>query len=264
MSSALDLSMFNRFSVTFRKGDIIFCEYEPGDTFYLIQAGRVQIVRIIGDLEKNIDVLYPGEVFGEMAILEEAPRSATTIALDEVKALEFNRENFEVLMMGNPQIAMKLLKLFVKRIYDQKRRFLILTLDDVEAKVADVFLMLAENQPADPNRRRFKGFQDHGGRHVPLGRNPARAVQGSAEPFRRPAPHRAASGPHFGEKHQRFRPVCKLPAKAAGKIKSAPRYLARYSAQFRGFCASVLEESALRRASVPPLVPQMPRYAVLT
>ncbi len=146
---ATDLSMFNRFQVSFRKGDIIFCEYEPGDNFYLLQSGRVQIVRIIGELEKNIDILYPGEVFGEMAILEEAPRSATTIALDDVKALEFNRENFEVLMMGNPQIAMKLLKLFIKRIYDQKRRIMIMTLDDVEAKVADVFLMLAENQQRD-------------------------------------------------------------------------------------------------------------------
>jgi CRP-like cAMP-binding protein len=141
--------MFNRFSKTFRKGEIIFCEYEPGDTFYLIQSGRVQIVRIMGDLEKNIDILNPTEVFGEMSILEEAPRSATAIALDEVKALEFNRENFEVLMMGNPQIAMKLLKLFIKRIYDQKRRFQILTLEDPEAKVADVFLMLAENQAMD-------------------------------------------------------------------------------------------------------------------
>jgi CRP/FNR family transcriptional regulator, cyclic AMP receptor protein len=150
MSAAtLDLSMFNRFSKNFRKGDIIFCEYEPGDTFYLIQSGRVQIVRIIGELEKNIDILNPSEMFGEMAILEEAPRSATAIALDDVKALEFNRENFEVLMMGNPQIAMKLLKLFVKRIYDQKRRFMILTLDDMEAKVADVFLMLAESQSID-------------------------------------------------------------------------------------------------------------------
>ncbi len=48
-----DLSMFNRFAKTFRKGDIIFCEYEPGDTFYLIQSGRVQVVRIIGDLERT-------------------------------------------------------------------------------------------------------------------------------------------------------------------------------------------------------------------
>jgi CRP/FNR family transcriptional regulator, cyclic AMP receptor protein len=144
-----DLSQFNRFLKTFRKGDIIFCEYEPGDTFYLIQSGRVQIVRIIGELEKNIDVLYPGDTFGEMAILEEAPRSATTIALDDVKALEFNRENLDVLMMGRPEIAMKLLKQFIKRIYDQKRRFTILTLPDAEAKVADVFLMLAENQGVD-------------------------------------------------------------------------------------------------------------------
>ena len=154
---ALDMSMFERFAVTFRKGDIIFCEYEPGDTFYLIQSGRVQIVKIMDDIEKTIDYLNPGEIFGEMAILDAAPRSASAIAADAVKALEFNRENFEVLMMGNPQIALKLLKLLAKRIYDQKRRFMILTLDDVQAKVADVFLMLDEANPVkgdEPIRQR--------------------------------------------------------------------------------------------------------------
>ena len=140
------MAVFERFAKNFRKNDIIFCEHEPGDTFYLIQTGRVQIVKIMDDIEKIIDILQPGEIFGEMAILEEAPRSATAIAQDDVKALEFNRENFEVLMQGNPQIAFKLLKLFTKRIYDQKRRFMILTLDDVQARVADVFLMLAETQ----------------------------------------------------------------------------------------------------------------------
>jgi CRP-like cAMP-binding protein len=139
-------SVFQRFAKTFQKGDIIFCEYEPGDNFYLIQSGRVEIVKIMGDIQKTIDILNPGEIFGEMAILEEAPRSATALALDTVVALEFNRENFEVLMQGNPQIALKLLKLFSKRIYDQKRRFMILTLTDPESKIADVFLMLAEKQ----------------------------------------------------------------------------------------------------------------------
>jgi CRP/FNR family transcriptional regulator, cyclic AMP receptor protein len=144
---ALDMSMFNRFAVTFEKDDIIFCEHEPGDTFYLIQTGRVQIVKIMEDLEKNLDILYPGEIFGEMAILEDSPRSATVIALEQCKLLEFNQENFEVLMQGNPQIALKLLRLFTKRVYDQKRRFMILTLEDEQARVADVFLMLAETQP---------------------------------------------------------------------------------------------------------------------
>ncbi len=142
----LNLAAFERFAVNFQKGDIVFSEYEPGDSFYLIQSGRVQISRIMGDIEKTIDILYPGEIFGEMAILEEAPRSASAIALDQVKALEFNRANFEILMRGNPQIALKLLKLFTKRIYDQRRRFMILTLDDPQAKIADVFLMLNEGQ----------------------------------------------------------------------------------------------------------------------
>jgi CRP/FNR family transcriptional regulator, cyclic AMP receptor protein len=160
---AFDLSVFERFAVTFQKGDIIFCEYEPGDNFYLIQEGSVQIVKIMGNIEKIIDILYPGEIFGEMAILEEAPRSATAMANEKVKALEFNRQNFEVLMMGNPLIALKLLKLFTKRIYDQKRRFMILTLDDEQAKVADVFVMLSETHPPeDPesNERVFKTTVD--------------------------------------------------------------------------------------------------------
>jgi CRP/FNR family cyclic AMP-dependent transcriptional regulator len=144
---AFDLAAFQRFAKTFQKGEIIFSEYEPGDAFYLIQSGRVTIVKIVGDIEKTIDILQPTEFFGEMAILEGAPRSATAIALDTVQALEFNRANFEVLMMGNPQMALKLLKLFTKRIYDQKRRFMILKLDDPQAKVADVFLMLDETQP---------------------------------------------------------------------------------------------------------------------
>ena len=143
---ALDLTQFDRFKVTFQKGDQIFCEYEPGDSFYLIQTGRVQIVKIIGEIEKMVDILQPGEIFGEMAILEEAPRSASAIALDRVEVLEFNKKNFEILMRGNPQIAMKLLMTFIKRIYDQKRRFMILTLPDPQSKVADVFLMLYESR----------------------------------------------------------------------------------------------------------------------
>ena len=63
--------------------------------------------------------------------------------------LDVNKKNFEILLRGNPQIAMKLLQTFIKRIYDQKRRFMILTLPDPQAKVADVFLMLSETQSAE-------------------------------------------------------------------------------------------------------------------
>ena len=141
---AMDLSAFGRFSRTFNAGEIIFSEFEPGDTFYLIQSGKVRLVKLVGDMERTLDVLQPSEMFGEMAILENSPRSATAIAIDEVKVLEFNSKNFDILLLGNPQIALKLLKMFCKRIYDSKRRFMILTLPDAQTKVADVFLMLDE------------------------------------------------------------------------------------------------------------------------
>ena len=143
MSDA-NLAAFGRFARTFQSGEMIFSEFEPGDTFYLIQSGRVQLSKLIGDIEKTLDILQPSDMFGDMAILENSPRSATAIALDTVKVLEFNSQNFEILMLGNPQIALKLLKVFCKRIYDSKRRFMILTLDEPQAKIADVFLMLDE------------------------------------------------------------------------------------------------------------------------
>jgi CRP-like cAMP-binding protein len=156
---AMDMAVFGRFSKTFPKGDIIFSEFEIGENFYLIQSGRVQLVKLVGEIERTLDILHPSEMFGEMAILENSPRSATAIALDEVKALEFNSQNFEILLLGNPQIALKLLKMFCKRIYDSKRRFMILTLPDPQAKIADVFLMLDETQPdidKSTERREFK------------------------------------------------------------------------------------------------------------
>ncbi len=155
----LNLPAFERFAVTYEPGDLIFCEYEPGDSFYLIQKGRVQILKILGDIEKTVDILQPGEIFGEMAILDDSPRSASAVAVDDVKALQFNKANFEILMKGQPQIALKLLKLFSKRIYDQRRRFMILTLSDVNARIADVFLMLNESGAAEQSEDDARTFQ---------------------------------------------------------------------------------------------------------
>ncbi|MCK5266976.1 MAG: Crp/Fnr family transcriptional regulator [Spirochaetes bacterium] len=147
----LNANMFEKFGVVFTPGQVVFLEYEPGDGFYVIQSGRVKISKVVKENEKMLDILEPGDVFGEMAIIENAPRSATAVAMDHVKALSFNKQNFEMLLQSNPAMALKLLKIFAKRIFDQKRRLMILTLDEDEAKVMDVLLMLAEQKGIDPN-----------------------------------------------------------------------------------------------------------------
>jgi CRP-like cAMP-binding protein len=146
--SQFSLPAFDRFSRQFEEGSVIIAEHEPGDTFYLIRSGLVQSVKCVNGVKKNLDILKQGEFFGEMAILENIPRSATCVALTKVDTLEFTKENFELLVTGNPQMAIILLKLFCKRIYDQQRRFKILCISDYAIRIADVFMMYDEMSPS--------------------------------------------------------------------------------------------------------------------
>jgi CRP/FNR family cyclic AMP-dependent transcriptional regulator len=143
----LDDHFLQKFGVEYAPGDIIFCEYEPGTEFYFIHSGSVKLVKLINNREKTIDVLHVGEVFGEMAILEAEPRSATAIADERTKLLKFHRDNFDALLKGNPQLAYKLLILFSRRIYDAKRRLMILLINEPDLKVMDVLVMLTEHNP---------------------------------------------------------------------------------------------------------------------
>ena len=153
-----ELPAFKRFQKTYENGQVIITEYERGETFYLIQNGTVQLTKCINGTNKNLDILKPGEFFGEMAILDNTPRSATCVARGHVECLEFNKENFEMLITGNPQLALILLKIFCKRIYDQKRRLRILVISDPQARIADVFCLFNEMNPVPPTADRHRKF----------------------------------------------------------------------------------------------------------
>ena len=159
----LGLASFERFAKVYQPDEIIFSEYEPGDTFYLIQSGRVKLVKNAGKHERILDILTQPEIFGEMAILEDSPRTASAIALDEVTVLELTAQNFEILLLGNPHIALRLLRVFSKRIYEARRRFMIFILSDPHAKFADVLIMLDETQAnikKEGNSREFRNTVD--------------------------------------------------------------------------------------------------------
>ncbi len=155
------LPVFDRFTKKYKKGSVIISEFEPGEKFYLIKSGKVQIIKTMNGQNKALDVLNPGEFFGEMAILDNSPRTATCVAKTDTACLEFSKENFSTLVLGNSQIAMNLLKLFCKRICDQRRRFKIILIKDLQVRIADVFLMYEEISDSrakadqEKNSRRF-------------------------------------------------------------------------------------------------------------
>lgn len=146
------LPAFDRFTKEYSRGDVIISEFEPGETFYLIKYGEVQITKCIKNHNKSLDILTSGSFFGEMAILDNSQRSASCVARTDVACLEFNKANFKALVLSNPQIVMNLLKLFCKRIYDQYRQFKIILIKDITARICDVFLMYDEIQGTSTRR----------------------------------------------------------------------------------------------------------------
>ncbi len=95
--------------VCYEQGEILFKEGDEGDAMYLIRSGRVVVVK--GELEAPTILGYrgPGEVIGEMALLESRPRSASIIATETSRSLKISRANFQELLNRNPSISMGLM-----------------------------------------------------------------------------------------------------------------------------------------------------------
>lgn len=93
----------------FDAGDIIFCEGDEGDALFLIWAGRVAVVKGSFSNPSEVLIRVPGEVVGEMAILENKPRWASLVALEDVRALRIERQGFQSLLQSQPEISLNLL-----------------------------------------------------------------------------------------------------------------------------------------------------------
>ncbi len=107
----------NNFTRFYPKNTMIFSENEPGDELYIIQKGRVKITKIVDNNEVLLAMLKAGDIFGEMALLENKPRSASAIAYDDVTLLAVNRENFQMMVKTQPQLITRLTQLLAERIW---------------------------------------------------------------------------------------------------------------------------------------------------
>jgi CRP/FNR family transcriptional regulator, cyclic AMP receptor protein len=118
---------------SFRSGDIIVAEGEPGDDFYLIEAGRValRVTTPAGEVS-TLSVLSAGQSFGEMALVARRRRTATAVALEPVTAKVMSRRLFESLRLkysGVDRILVDILASRVDRLSQQLAEALYLPVD---------------------------------------------------------------------------------------------------------------------------------------
>ena len=107
---------------TFKFGQTIFKEGEPGNRLYIISTGDVRISRVVpGSGEEALTVLKPGACFGEMAVFDRSERSTDAIANTDCTLLTITRSDFEILLDFNRDISYKVLWAVVRLLSERLR-----------------------------------------------------------------------------------------------------------------------------------------------
>jgi CRP-like cAMP-binding protein len=117
---------------SYPKGSVILFENDPGEALYVVLTGQVKVVLIAEDgREVILSIRSEGDFFGEMSLIDDEPRSAHVIAMEDSKLLVLRREDFNRSLQEMPQIAAGLLRAMCKRLRQADTKIGSLVLLDV-------------------------------------------------------------------------------------------------------------------------------------
>ena len=134
------------FVKTFPKDQIILLENEEGDTLFTIIKGKVKVTAFSEHGKEVIfSILYDGDFFGDMSLLDGKPRSASVVAIEDSEVRLIRRQDFFRLLEKHPQIALKLLEELTSRLRKADERIESLALLDVTGRIAGILLQLAKD-----------------------------------------------------------------------------------------------------------------------
>jgi CRP/FNR family cyclic AMP-dependent transcriptional regulator len=128
-------SLFARFGKEYPAGEVLFREGESGEEMFVIQSGLVRITKRVGHEERPLATLGRGEFLGEMAILNEKPRTATATVIENAKCLVIGGRTLETMISKNSEIALRLIKKLARRLDSADELVQILMNPDPEARV---------------------------------------------------------------------------------------------------------------------------------
>src|SRR2546425_6209657 len=118
---------FKEFTVKHKKGEMIYVEGDLGSEMYVVQSGAVRIYRELAGVKQELAIMEKGDFFGEIAVLEGLPRSASAEALDNVELIEINSTTFDKMIRGNIEIAVRMLRKLSNRLQEANRKIELLS-----------------------------------------------------------------------------------------------------------------------------------------
>src|SRR3989441_12025309 len=118
---------FKEFTVKRKKGEMIYVEGDLGSEMYVVQSGAVRIYRTLGGVKQELAIMEKGDFFGEIAVLEGLPRTASAEALDDSELIEINSTTFDTMIRANIEIAVRMLRKLSNRLQEANRKIEILS-----------------------------------------------------------------------------------------------------------------------------------------
>ncbi len=133
------------------EGAVLFQKGDPGDALYLVLSGKVRIFReSLAGKKKTLAYFHPPQVFGEMSLVEDRPRSATAVAEAPTELLVLYRDYYLQLIRRFPLLAHNLARIVAARLREMNDEVLFLTFEEARSKVAFSLLKLHRHRHGEP------------------------------------------------------------------------------------------------------------------
>lgn len=148
----------NQFIRSYPKDTMLFAEGESGPELYIIQKGSIRITKIVDDNEVLLALLQAGDIFGEMALLDNKPRSASAIANEDSILMAVNRANFKGMVVEQPKVISRLTSSLAERIWNLNRQLRNTLIEDPVGRLYDSLVLELEKSRMDLSSRQSHVF----------------------------------------------------------------------------------------------------------
>jgi len=151
--SGLDQSEMTKIAAAARslrkeRGEFVYLPGDRSDSVYVLKKGRIKLsVLSESGKEVAIDIIQPGEIFGEFALIDESVRSNMTQALDDVALLVFNKRDFVNLLESQSRLALNYIRMVGDRRRRMEKKLSDITSKEVPARICELLHELSANTP---------------------------------------------------------------------------------------------------------------------
>lgn len=136
--------LLTRFGRKFAAGEVLYNDGAAATEAYLLQEGRVRLIKRVGAVERSLRMLRPGDLFGETALTPGVPHNATAVALEAGLALVLDQPTFAEVLTTSPRVGARVLAQLIRRLREAEDQIEILMMRDAQSKTVAALLKLTQ------------------------------------------------------------------------------------------------------------------------